>query len=106
MSPKKIVIVTVGQPSTNPRVVKEVQALLDRGYQVKVLYGYWTSWAIGNDEALKKQYPGVFQLTGGSPFENKRVYFISRLIYKTARFLALFFPALRGYSLNRPCYFL
>jgi len=38
---KKIVIVTTGQLSTNPRMLKEVDALLGQGHQVKVLYSYW-----------------------------------------------------------------
>jgi glycosyltransferase involved in cell wall biosynthesis len=106
MSEKKIVIVTIGQPSTNPRMLKEVQTLLDQGHRVKVFYGYWTSWAIGNDQGLKERYPGIFHLIGGSPLEHKGVYFFSRLMHKTARFLAVYFPALRDYSLNRPCYLL
>jgi len=103
---KKIVIVTIGQPSTNPRMLKEALALLDRGYRVKVLYGYWTSWALPNDDLLKKRYPGVFQMIGGSPSEKKWIYSLSRIIYKSARLLTPYFPAWREYSLNRPCFFL
>lgn len=96
----------IGQPSTNPRMLKEVEALLRHGYQVKVYYGYWTSWALANDELLKKQYPGVFHMIGGSPFEQKGLYLLSRIIHKSARLLTAWFPGLRDYSLNRPCYFL
>ena len=39
MSPKKsrICLVTPGQPSTNPRLVKEADALCEAGYDVQVV---------------------------------------------------------------------
>jgi glycosyltransferase involved in cell wall biosynthesis len=85
MKNKKVLIVTTGQPSTNPRMLKEYGALKKAGYQVKVFYSFWADWAVETDEALfqnglidKKD----FILTGGSPGYNKRQYFVSRLFFK------------------------
>lgn len=77
-------IITQGQPSTNPRMVKEVEALLERGFDVKVFYSYWAEWASLGDEVLKSQMPGVFVLAGGTPTKGVFYYYISRVIRKIA----------------------
>lgn len=106
MNPAKIVIVTIGQPSTNPRMMKEVEALLKEGYQVKVFYGYWASWAVMADQAILARFPGVFQMVGGDPVKGKWDYFLSRVIHKGARVLGKYFPGLCRYAINRVCFFL
>jgi glycosyltransferase involved in cell wall biosynthesis len=47
----KICLMTPGQPSTNPRLVKEADTLVEAGHQVHVLCPHMVAWA---DEADKK----------------------------------------------------
>ncbi|MDR1989803.1 MAG: hypothetical protein LBQ09_06175 [Acidobacteriaceae bacterium] len=51
----RICLVTTGQPSTNPRLVKEADALVDAGYQVHVVGAHWAEWADEHDRALLAQ---------------------------------------------------
>ncbi len=84
---KRIVIATVGQPSTNPRMFKEYMALKAAGYEVKVLYAYNVPWAAKADKKLFEDY-GIsekdFILVGGSPEKDKQTYLLSRIIKKLA----------------------
>jgi hypothetical protein len=82
---RKIVIVTTGQPSTNPRVVKEVEAFIGNGFEVKVFYSYWASWGQVADKAILAKYAGVFKEVGGNPATRRIAYFISRLQHKVIR---------------------
>ena len=88
--PKQIVILTTGQPSTNPRMVKEYLALKEAGYLVKVFYSYWHHWAVEPDKQFFTQ-PGIdkqdFEMVGGSPFENKMAYTISKIKQKINQFI-------------------
>lgn len=47
----KICLITPGQPSINPRVVKEADALVEAGHEVRVLCSHMVPWA---DEADRK----------------------------------------------------
>jgi len=88
--PKTIVIVTTGQPSTNPRMVKEYTALKEEGYNVKVFYSYWQAWAVEADKQLFQSGSidrKDFMLVGGSPLENKAEYLLSKLRHKISRLL-------------------
>ena len=97
-SPKKIVIVTTGQPAANPRVLKEYKALKREGYRVKVLYTYSAKWSFKIDEEkfnAGKLIKNDFVLVGGNPFNKKITYFFSRFSFKllsiVARVIPLFF---------------
>jgi glycosyltransferase involved in cell wall biosynthesis len=48
----RVCLVTTGQPSTNPRLVKEADALAASGYAVDVICAYWVDWASDADRAL------------------------------------------------------
>ena len=48
----KVCLVTTGQPSTNPRLVKEADALEERGYDVHVVAAHWVDWATEMDREL------------------------------------------------------
>lgn len=85
MELKKIVLITSGQPSTNPRLVKEADALSDAGYEVTVLYQYWDSWAELADQKLLSQKKWKPICLGGKPLENKLIYFLTRSIHKISR---------------------
>lgn len=107
--PKKIVIITTGQPSTNPRMLKEYKTLKQEGYIVKVIYAYWAKWAAFTDEVLFEAV-GIskqdFILAGGSPVKNRFEYFLSKIIYKFSKKVSLFFPQFYNYAIARPTYFL
>ena len=48
----KVCLVTPGQPSSNPRLVKEADALVEAGYDVHVIASYFTDWATERDRSL------------------------------------------------------
>lgn len=87
---KKIVIVTTGQPTANPRVLKEYDVLVNNGYKVKVLYTYSAEWSYKIDE--EKFRKGIFKknsfiMVGGNPFTAKASYFVSRAFYKIMKII-------------------
>ncbi len=81
----KIVLISSGQPSLNPRLVKEADALADAGYNVTVLYAYWNDWGTELDRTLipSKKWEAI--CVGGDPHQKKLTYFFSRLIHKLAK---------------------
>jgi len=48
----KVCLVTPGQPSSNPRLVKEADALVEAGHDVHVVASYFADWATEADRAL------------------------------------------------------
>ena len=48
----RVCLVTTGQPSTNPRLVKEADALTSAGYEVHVIGAHWAEWADRHDPEL------------------------------------------------------
>ncbi|MDB5287588.1 MAG: hypothetical protein JWR05_2537 [Mucilaginibacter sp.] len=87
MTDKKIVLITSGQPTLNPRLVKEADSLVNAGYNVTVLYAYWNDWGTRFDEELLKAKTWKSIRVGGDPKQKTFTYFFSRLIYKTALFV-------------------
>ncbi len=75
-------LITTGQPSVNPRVVKEADALHAAGCNVTVLYCSWIKWANDADTALLKNVKWSFKLVGGSQSKNKRLYFFTKARFK------------------------
>lgn len=82
---KKIILITSGQPSLNPRLVKEADALCSAGYQVTVFYAYWNDWATVYDKDLFANSKWTAIRIGGSPHLGKLSYLISRIIHKIGR---------------------
>ncbi len=82
---KKVVLVTSGQPSINPRLVKEADALSDAGYNVTVFYAYWNEWATKYDEQLLANSKWKAVRVGGAPMQGRFTYLFSRLLYKFSR---------------------
>jgi glycosyltransferase involved in cell wall biosynthesis len=106
---KKIIIVTTGQPSTNPRVVKEYSALKQAGYEVKVIYCHWAEWAIKADEKLfdtGELERKDFILAAGSPGKKAFRFFTSRVIFKLMRNLSTVLPFgfFKENSIARPAF--
>ena len=48
----RICLVTTSQPSANPRLVKEADALVAAGHDVHVVGAHWVDWATEADAAL------------------------------------------------------
>jgi len=84
---QKIVLVTSGQPSLNPRLVKEADALTDAGYEVVVIYQYWNNWGTNLDNELLKTKRWKAYRVGGSPNDQKLIYWYTRLQHKLANSL-------------------
>ncbi|HTE02433.1 MAG TPA: glycosyltransferase [Mucilaginibacter sp.] len=82
---KKILIITSGQPSLNPRLIKEADTLASKGHEVTVLYAYWNDWGTKFDQELipSKKWKAV--CVDGDPHKKKITYFFSRLIHKSAK---------------------
>lgn len=85
---KRIVLISTGQPTLNPRLVKEADALVQEGYEVMVLYQHWSNWATLPDQELLKDKKWSYRLVGGNPIQHRFSYFITRLIYKWHRFIS------------------
>ncbi len=75
---KKIVLITTGQPSVNPRIVKEANALSDAGHVVTLLYCYWINWALNTDGILFRNVKWDHKLVGGNPVNQKWKYFYTK----------------------------
>ena len=104
---KKIILITTGQPSTNPRMIKEIDALLSVGYNVKVLYSYWAEWAAKTDPILIQKYPkNLFEEIGGDSRSKKNIFWVSRVIHKLIRCFSSIFPFLNDYALARTSFLL
>lgn len=81
---KTVCLITTGQPSTNPRLVKEAHLLAESGYRVWVLYCYWHAWACGYDAEMIQRAKWQARLVGGSPQKNYWLYFFTRIRQKLA----------------------
>jgi glycosyltransferase involved in cell wall biosynthesis len=101
MRQPKIVIATTGQPSTNPRTMKEVEALTAAGFDVKVFYSFWAHWARSTDRHFLEAYPGVFTEVGGNPYTAKRTWYLSRIWHKLFRLAGSHIPGFRKYAMER-----
>lgn len=87
MAIKKIALITTAQPSTNPRLVKEADALTEAGYLVKVFYCYRSDWATELDRQLLPDKQWSYQLVGGSPKNRHLCYQWTRIRRKLAEIL-------------------
>jgi glycosyltransferase involved in cell wall biosynthesis len=79
---KTIVLITTGQPSVNPRIVKEAHALYLAGYNVTLLYCFWIKWAEDADQTLLKNAKWKYRFIGGSPSKYRVLYFLTRARFK------------------------
>lgn len=87
----KIVLITSGQPSLNPRLVKEADALTGSGFQVTVIYQYWNVWGTKTDQLWLSSKKWSAIRIGGSPKQHKVVYWLSRFQHKTVKTLFKYF---------------
>ncbi len=84
---KKIVLITTGQPSCNPRVVKEADALQNAGYDVTLLYCYFIDWAQEKDSKLLQNVNWKYKLIGGTALSNSLLYNLTRVRFKIAKII-------------------
>jgi glycosyltransferase involved in cell wall biosynthesis len=82
--PRKVVLITTGQPSTDPRLIKEADCLSEQGFDVIVLYQYWSSWAEETDKPLLTGKKFKITQVGGSPTKKRLTYLFTRLSQKIA----------------------
>ncbi len=83
MQTKKIILITSGQPSANPRLVKEAITLTSVGYKVKVIYCPLSPWADPFDEKLFQENPLIEWLkVGYHPVKEKWGYLYARIRQK------------------------
>lgn len=87
MGVKKVVLITTGQPSSNPRIVKEADAFYAAGFEVMVLYCFWIRWALDADKQLLKNVLWNYKLVGGNPSKNKLQYLFTKARQKILRLL-------------------
>lgn len=80
----KVLLITSGQPSLNPRLVKEADALANAGYDVTVLYAYWNDWGTKFDEEQLADKKWMAIRVGGDPSKQSSTYFLSRILHKAA----------------------
>lgn len=85
---KRVTFITTGQPSTNPRLVKEVNSLIKFGYDVKVVYCYYQEWASKYDLKFLADHPNTYFICGGNQKKNRFVYLMSRIRFKLANLLS------------------
>jgi glycosyltransferase involved in cell wall biosynthesis len=81
---KRITLITTGQPTTNPRLVKEAVTLARLGYEVKVICCFYESWAQRFDAEITGKYPGMYVYCGGSPNIRRLTYWLTRVRQKIA----------------------
>lgn len=83
---KHLVLITPGQPATNPRLVKEVDAFTAAGFQVSVIYCFWASWGDAIDQSIIRSFPQVRWIqVGGHPKRNPLRYWFTRIRHKWFR---------------------
>ena len=87
---RKVVLISTGQPSTNPRLVKEADALCAAGYGVTVLYCFFIQWASEKDKVLLQNVCWKYKMAGGSPDTKKYLYAFTRIRCKVAGILNSF----------------
>jgi glycosyltransferase involved in cell wall biosynthesis len=92
---KKVCLLTTAQPSTNPRLVKEADALVEAGYQVVVIGAKWIKWADKFDQEILSSKAWDFIEIKASP-KNRARYLFVRIRYKISKSL---FDAFNIFSL-------
>lgn len=81
----KIVLISSGSPATNPRLVKEANALHGAGYNVHVLYSHVIDWAEALDEKIIAKAQWSAELVGGSPTKERITFVVSSWWFKCVR---------------------
>jgi hypothetical protein len=75
---QRFCLITTGQPSTNPRLVKEADALVEAGFDVHVLCAHWVAWASEMDRTLLRGRTWSCEYVGGAEPSGELVYWATR----------------------------
>ena len=86
--PRRVCLVTTGQPSTDPRVVKEADALSAAGYAVSVVGAFGGDWAMEADRSLLPTRPWRFDLVDWRRDERPWLFWKSRVRQRVAERLS------------------
>lgn len=100
----RICLLAPGQPSVDPRLVKEADALHEVGHEVQVLCSHMIPWADATDRALLQTRPWRCTYVGGDFKGRSAEYWQSRLRHGLASRLRLAWPLsdrLRRYAVCR-----
>jgi hypothetical protein len=81
----RICLLTPGQPSINPRLVKEADALHEVGYEVHVLCSHYIPWADEADNALLATRSWSCTYVGGDPKKERAAYYWTRARHALSR---------------------
>ncbi|TWR25196.1 glycosyltransferase family 4 protein [Mucilaginibacter pallidiroseus] len=81
---KTVTFITTGQPTTNPRLIKEAELLDSLGYKVNVIYAFYQNWATKFDSEITGRSSVKYILCGGDPLNMKAIYWVSRVRQKLA----------------------
>ena len=79
---KNITFITTGQPTTNPRLVKEAETLIELGYNVKVICCFYQTWAQKFDQNITGKNNEAYIYCGGDPLTKKATYYKTRIRQK------------------------
>jgi len=88
----RICLITTGQPSTNPRLLKEADALIEAGHEVDVICAHWARWADETDRELLWSRRFTCTYVGGHQKQSLARYGWTRLRHKAGRVLAQRLP--------------
>jgi glycosyltransferase involved in cell wall biosynthesis len=100
----RICLLAPGQPSVDPRLVKEADALHEAGHEVYVLCSHFVRWADAADRELLQTRPWTCTYVGGDFNGRSTEYSRTRLRHGLARRLPLAWPLsdrLRRYAVCR-----
>lgn len=81
----KICFLTAGQPSTQPRLVKEADVLTEAGHQVHAICAYFANWASEMDKDLLASRSWTCTYVGGDPSKHPLRYYWTRLRHGGSR---------------------
>lgn len=104
----KVLLISSGQPSLNPRLVKEADTLAANGYDVTVIYAYWNAWGTELDTGLLAAKKWKAIRAGGDPVQKPFIYFLSRLFFKAANWLVRLTnnTSFARFAISRSCLYL
>lgn len=97
LRPETICLITTGQPSTNPRLVKEADALVEAGYRVHVIGAWCADWATGFDQDLLAARSWPFAWVDWRRTTAPALFWRVRLRHRTANW-ALDLPGTRSFA--------
>jgi glycosyltransferase involved in cell wall biosynthesis len=81
----RVCLITTSQPSTNPRLVKEADALVETGASVHVIGAQWADWAVDADRQLLASRKWTCDILDWREQTNLALFWKSRLRHFAAR---------------------